>query len=346
MYQKSKEKLDGKFDIFLLGDFETDNGPGIANKHVRDSLNKLYKTKCSMAHGKVRRILEAIKYINNSNVLLICSVSKLNYLAVQIAKAKNKPIIYLMHGYASYEAEIANPYISESELLRIRNYEKFIYDASFRIVCVSKYSMAFMKKRLPQYTNKLDYIYNVIDITVFKKICQEKKTFRKQKRILSVGGGMKQKRNLVVAKSVDKYFVDLEFVVVGFLQEDGEEIKSLNCVTWFNHLSHEKLCQLMSESDIYIQNSIFETFGLAIIEALYAGCSILISKHVGCIDLFDSITEHDIIYDVEDEKEIANKIRHLLQNPNNHRMLNGFRNEQVSEKFQADRWNGIIKKVM
>lgn len=346
MYQNSKKKMNRKLRIFLLGDFETDNGPGIANKHVRASLNKIYNIKCSTAHGKVRRIFETFKYINNSDILLICSASKLNNIAIQIANVKNMPIIYLIHGYASYEAEIENPDIREDELKRIRNYEKFIYDSSARIVCVSKHSMEFMKKRLPQYTNKLDYIYNAIDINTIKGICQEKNVSRKKNKILSVGGGMKRKKNLVVAKSINKYFFDLEFAIVGPIQEDGEEIKKLACVTWFEHLSHEKLYQLMSESNIYIQNSICETFGLSIIEALYAGCSILISKEVGCIDLFDSITEHDIIYDVEDEKEISSKIKHLLQNPNNHRMLKGFRNEQVSEEFQADRWNRIIEKVM
>ena len=64
----------------------------------------------------------------------------------------------------------------------------------------------------------------------------------------------------------------------------------------------------MSESSLYIQNSLFETFGLAIAEALNCGCKLLISKNVGIIDVLNNINSNEIINNPNDIKEITKKI--------------------------------------
>lgn len=332
--------------VFLLGDFKSDNGPGNANKQIRDTLGMIYDIEYSKADGRLKRILEMVRCAKNSDIIVICSSSKLNYLAVRLAKKKYKRIIYLMHGYGSYEAKIANPNISEEELTQIRAYEKFMYDASDRIICVSKRCMEFMKNQIPQYMEKLDYIFNVVDTENIIKLCQENVSSRHKDTILSVGGGMRRKNNLTIAKCIDKYFVETNFTVIGNELEDGKQIKEIKSVTWIEHLPHNELCRLMSESRLYIQNSAFETFGLAIIEALYAGCSLLISSKVGCIDLFESIVDEDIIYDNTNEDEIRKKINYLLQNPNNERLIAGFNKDLVSKKWQANKWKKIIGEIM
>ena len=139
---------------------------------------------------------------------------------------------------------------------------------------------------------------------------------------------------------------NLNLIVVGKNENDGEKIKSFDCVTWIDHLSHKELLRLMTESNIYIQNSVFETFCLAIIEALFAGCNLLISNSTGCLDLFENCTENDIIYDVYDQKEIAKKIQYLLDNPNNKRLMKGFKEEYISREWQANRWQEIINSTI
>ena len=101
----------------------------------------------------------------------------------------------------------------------------------------------------------------------------------------------------------------------------------------------------MYQSSLYIQKSSFETFGLAVIEALSAGCSLLISNEVGCKDLFETIRDTDIIFDITNEEEIFVKIEYLLREPNNQRMVNGFRKNWVSKEYQRQRWDEIIKKI-
>lgn len=331
--------------LFLLGDFVSDNGPGNANKQIRDTLADIYKTEYSRASGKFSRIVEMYKGVRKADILLICSKSKINYMAINIAKQLEKKIIYLVHGCASYEVVIKNSFVSEKQLNAIKRYETIVYDASDQIVCVSKSCMEFVKKQFPQYEGKIDYIYNVVDVNKIKNVCQKKNYLRQGNKILSVGGGMRQKNNLIIAETIDKNFNNVKYVVVGDMQEDGEKIKKFGSVTCIGSLTHETLLQLMNETDLYIQNSIFETFGLAIIEALYAGCSLLVSQTVGCMELFESITDMDIIYDTSNEMEISEKITYLLREPNNKRLLDGFKAECVSKEYQSSKWHEILMKL-
>lgn len=46
--------------VFLVGDCESDNGPGIANRKIRDALVNNFEVSYSQATGKWRRIIEVI----------------------------------------------------------------------------------------------------------------------------------------------------------------------------------------------------------------------------------------------------------------------------------------------
>lgn len=82
---------------------------------------------------------------------------------------------------------------------------------------------------------------------------------------------------------------------------------------------------MLLDTNLYIQNSISESFGLSVIEALYAGCSLLLSNTIGCLDLFDTLEDEDIIFDVYNQSEIYQKAKYLLLNPNNDRLIRGLK---------------------
>lgn len=331
--------------IFLLGDFESDNGPGNANKQIKDSLFLKYKIEYSRALGIVRRIFEMIRGISQADILLICSASKINYMAVKLAKRKGKKIVYLMHGYSSYEQKIEHPGVSDAKLKNTYKYEQFIFCSVDRIVCVSKRCMNFMKSQLPEYADKFDYIFNVVDTDYIVRMCRENSSGRKMQQILSIGGGMKRKNIITLVNATTKMKENIDVTVVGKDLSDGEKIKEYSNVIWYEHLPYDNLLRVMTESNIYIQNSIFETFCLAVVEALYAGCSILVSDSIGCLDLFNNLLDEDVIHNVFDQKEISKKIQYLLNNPNNERLMKGFKKELVSKEWQANRWQEIINSI-
>ncbi|MCI7243404.1 MAG: glycosyltransferase family 4 protein [Lachnobacterium sp.] len=328
--------------IFLLGDFQSDNGPGNANKQIKKSLSLKYEIEYSREAGKVGRIFEMYQGVCHADMLIICSESKINYQAVKLAKMKGKKIVYLMHGYSSYEHKIEHPDVSDKELKKIYKYEHFIFDSVDRIVCVSNRCMNYMKSQLPQYADKFDYIFNVVDIENIERLCRNTSANKRINQVLSVGGGMKIKNILSLVEAAG----NKDVVVVGKTLADGDKIRKYNNVTWYEHLTHNDILKLMTESSLYIQNSIFETFCLAVVEALFAGCSILVSDTVGCLDLFDNLLDEDVIYDVFDQKEISKKMEYLLKNPNNERLLEGFKRELVSKEWQANRWQEIINSII
>lgn len=332
--------------IFLLGDFKSYNGPGNANRKIRDAIRLKYEVSYSKRTNKLFRIIEMYRQTKHADVLLMCSNSAINRFAIYVAKKYNKKIIYLMHGYSSYETKIENPDLSTRNINRIKEYEDLMFSSADRIVCVSKRAMNYMKQDVPQYAAKFDYIYNVVDL---KRIIKTNSIRNKDvihKQIISVGGGMKQKNINTIANVIDRMNDNMRFIVVGRSMSDGYLIRSHKSVIWKEYLSHDDLLLKMSESYMYIQNSTFETFCLAVIEALLCGCNILVSNKVGCLDLFDDIRQEDIIYDVYDESEIKEKIEYLLNNPNNNRLLNSFKKEFITIEYQSEKWNDIIGNII
>lgn len=331
--------------IFLLGDFDSDNGPGNANKKIRESLSLKYKIQCSKGKGIFKRLCEMSIGITHSDILLICSASKINYWAIRLAKKFRKKVLYLMHGYSSFEKKIENPELTDAELKVTYDYEEFIFTHADRIICVSFRYMNYMKQQLPKYADKFDFIFNSIDVKEIEKICRKNANKKTKNQVLSVGGGMRRKNILTIAEVLEEEREKSTFVVVGKTLCDGEKIKAFDNVIWYEHLNHEELCRVMAETQLYIQNSIFETFGLAVIEALFAGCSILVSNTIGCLDLFSDLTENDVIYNTYDKKEIFGKIVYLLSNPNNERLMKNLKKECLSREWQANRWQEIITSV-
>ncbi len=112
------------------------------------------------------------------------------------------------------------------------------------------------------------------------------------------------------------------------LGERGAEsmlIDSFRCVKDAGRVSFEKTREYMRNCDIFIQNSSFETFGLAPLEALTEGANLLFSKNTGALCVFDedALRPEDIIEDCENVREIADRISYLSAHPNNERLMDG-----------------------
>ena len=94
-------------NLFLIGDFQSDNGPGTANKQILQSLSQGYGVRYSKAQSKLGRIIEAIVKIMISDAVVICSKSQINYFVINIAKRLKRKIYYVMHGCSSFEEKLS-----------------------------------------------------------------------------------------------------------------------------------------------------------------------------------------------------------------------------------------------
>ena len=96
---------------------------------------------------------------------------------------------------------------------------------------------------------------------------------------------------------------------------------------------------ILENTDIYIQNSIFETFGLSIIEAFECGCKIIMTEICGCIDCFQNLSSENIIKKNDDIDTISKKIINLYEKESDISIID------LSEKNTARRFEKILEEI-
>lgn len=327
--------------FFLLGDFQSDNGPGNANKKILEAMQLRYETCVSSAAGLLSRILEMITGILKSQALFICSKSEINYAAILWAKLLHRPVYYILHGYASYEARLNGVDLVDSKKVkRLERYDSFIFRHVDKIICVSPYAMAFMQEQFPDQKERFDYIYNAVSVP---ELYHEKE--QQANVILSVGANMQCKACLPVAMAVERLRQqgrNYKLILVGSKTDEYEKIHHLACVDWREPMPHKELLQLMAQCPVYIQNSTFDTFALAPIEALYEGASIILSDFVGCKTLFSTFKEGECIHNPQDIDEIARAIDMVMKDRNHQRLLDGMDTECVDIAWMSQRLSEIF----
>lgn len=310
--------------FFFVGDIYLDNGPGIANRSLYDSLNLKKNISFSICRNKVARVFESIVKTLKSDVLVFISSSNINLFLIIICKLTNKKSVYLMHGLLHYEYELSQNNFSIKIYDKLKKYDTYMIQKNDVVVCVSKKLKEFLCKKYSIYNSKILYNYNGI-LGASQIRCNKKEKENAVFNIISVGGGMRRKNNIQVCKAIEylinKYNLNIVFTCIGINDIDTCMMKKFKFVRYIEKLDHSDLLDLMKKSDLYVQNSTFETFGLAVIEALLSGCGILISKNVGALGVFNSLSQDDIIFDVNDINEISYKIYTQLSKTNYERVI-------------------------
>ena len=320
--------------IFVVGDHKTGTGPANVTKEYIRCLpeNTLFQKRTS----KLGRLPELYINILRSDIIFFSGYSKQNVLGMKYAKKLKKPTAYLVHGAITHENNInhnnnANMSSIEEETLLLAD----------RLFAVSEKFCGWLKEQYPQYENKIDYVTNGIDERTVNTTPNGDNA-----KILSIGGGMPRKMILHICEAIKLINADAaEPVTLYVIGKDGADTEAINKYPFTKNLglvSAEKKEELFNECGIFIQNSCFETFGLAPVEALCAGMSVLCSKVCGVLDLFKSADEHDIIDDYSSPKEIAEKIEYIMNNPNREKLLRDIDFETMS--WEA-RTKELIKKL-
>lgn len=304
---KKYKKITKKY-IYFMGDFCSNSGPAIVNKNYYPFMKEI--SYICKTNSKLIRPIHFIFNIWKCNVLLISGLSKFHLTAAKIAKKINKKVVYLMHGYNNIEQNFNGKKVLKSKLCL---FENELLKKVDKVICVSERFCEYMKKTRKDIDNKFVFVNNGIEI--FRQIYKNEKNSSDIYTVISVGGGRKVKNNLVVCKAIEEIKnLKIKFVIIGKLGEDGEKIKNYKFVEYYESLPHEKILKKMEEADLYIQNSYYETFGLAIVEAISMGCDILLSKNVGVLSIMDDVDENVIIQDNENIEEVKSKIEEMLKN--------------------------------
>ena len=154
------------------------------------------------------------------------------------------------------------------------------------------------------------------------------------------GGDRIQKNNIEVARAVEilsaRINKKIELRIYGRRYSDSKIFEAYPHSTYIGMLEQEEFFHELEKTNVFVLNSEVESFGLSAIDALYCGCNILVSKNSGIRSIL-STTELDIISDVHNPNEIANKIERLIEIENNKRLISTLNIELCSWEKVSER---------
>ncbi|MBR6329677.1 MAG: glycosyltransferase family 4 protein [Lachnospiraceae bacterium] len=322
---------------FVIGDYTSGTGPANATRALLSAMPK--ETLSQSFKNRILRLIELYIKIPKADICFLSGHSKQNLHALRIAARHKKPVFFWMHGCVEHENAINR--CPDEDMNRV---ERRVLEECDRILAVSESFEAWLKDNYPRYAGKIGCLSNGI---FFDEPVSKKSPAKRDGacRLVSSGGGMPRKRIAVICRAVEKLNLEgfeCSLKVYGEKGADSQLIEGAPFTQVMGAVGSEAFFTGLEESDIYIQNSCFETFGLAPLEALTRGCSLLLSKNIGALGVFssDSITEGDLINDTEDADEIAQRIRELWEKPNHDRLLGAI--DQKNHSWSAV-WRNLSK---
>lgn len=315
-----------------MGDWYSGTGPANVTKYYIENLQK--GTLYQRFKSKILRAPELIVKIVFADVVCFSGYSKQNILGLKVAKMFKRPTAYIMHGCVEYENEInLEP---DEEMNRVERATLLMAD---RILAVSPSFASWLQNHYPEHRDKIDYVSNAIDDELLSRAKSHKEEERDGHMIFSVGGGMPRKKIKYVSEAVgilrESFDPELRLVIAGAKGADSDIIGEYDFVDNKGLLSFDEITELYKRARVFVQNSCFETFGLAMVEAISLGCSTLCYKDVGALCLIDNYREEDVVEHFDDPHEIADKIKQLILVPNSNRLAENIDWEQNSWKQRS-----------
>jgi glycosyltransferase involved in cell wall biosynthesis len=149
------------------------------------------------------------------------------------------------------------------------------FNSAILVTVPSNYSKTILLKYNPRLVKKLKVFPNLISQS--KYVAKDIKNNKNKKMVLTVGAINKwyiyRKGLLIFVKSA-KFLPDVEFYLVGKYDNSINTLKkqASKNVHFTGYLSDEELIKLYSVSDVYCQLSRYESFGVALAEAMLCEC--------------------------------------------------------------------------
>ncbi len=316
--------------IFLAGDQLSGTGPANVTKYYIKNLpgGTLYQKR----RGKLARVPEIIINTLRADVVVYSGYSRQNILGMKIAKKLKKPTAYIMHGCVEYENEIN---LEPDE--KMNEVERQTLELADLVLAVSRRFADWLKEYYPMYAGKIDHVTNGIDTDLLHNSREREE--KERHMIFTIGGGMPRKKIRYICEAVEKlrreYDDRMYLCVIGDTGADSAAIDAYDHVDDRGLVTFEECVGLFDEAALFVQNSSFETFGLAPIEALVCGCPILCSRNVGALELIKDLQDSDVIENYDDPDEIAEKIRINVERSNAKRLIDDLEWESNSWKARS-----------
>lgn len=272
----------------------------------RDSIllcDRIEGTKNPLSNLNV--IYKIYKFIKRHNINVIhCHNSfslKIAYLLKRILKIK---VIFTVHDTNAYYEEL----------------NKYPID---KYIAISQSVYKTINNYVPQ--DKIELIYNGVNLekfsNSFKYLDRDDDTFN----IACVARIMPEKKGqdiLIKALNILKREYEYENFKCFFagdsanpdsLRNLNELVRKLGLESNVEFMGNvENIEKLYANTDAFVLPSRYEGFGLVVVEALAAGCSVVVSKLDGPLEIVKEDEEYGLYFEKENYKELARKLYQLI----------------------------------
>lgn len=252
-----------------------------------------------------------------------------------VAKIKNTPLAYSPHAGtfgASLFGRLHNQTIGRIAL------------NADMVVCVSEHERKIIEASGVK-VKRFEGVPNGVDLKKY-----EGNITKDQKMVLYVGRLLPHKgldtlvkaAPLVLEKIPEAVFVVAGPTNGGWKLDVGSLTKD-NCVL-LGEVSEEEKIGLMQKASVFCLPSRSEAFGITVIEAMAAGCPVVVSD----IPALTEIVEHGktgLVFPVNDERSLADRIITLLSDQTLSQQLSQNAQERASEKYDWEKIIDCLEKI-
>lgn len=309
----------------FIGEYIKNEGPGNVNIGLRANFDDTFIT--IKSKNRYLNKIEDLYKLLFCKVVIISGLSRFGVVLCKMCKHLNKKTIYIAHGCYKIEHKL-NEFILDEQIAKMEYDTLYYADLT---LAVSKIHKQNLMDQYPFVSKHIDYLYNGVAIPNYN-ISNIK---RIKNSIIAVGGDRKLKNNIKIAEAMKLTNTNNKLGIYGGIYEPDKLPKGDN-FEFYGNVDQKELYKQMAASELYILNSLYEPFALSVFDALLCGCSILITKYAGALELLN-VTDNDVINNPNDVNEIANKINYLLKHPNNQRIMKDLDLSSLSYKAEVNK---------
>ncbi|NOQ21449.1 MAG: glycosyltransferase [Candidatus Aegiribacteria sp.] len=198
--------------------------------------------------------------------------------------------------------------------------DRWFYQRFCRIICVSQAAAFELAEWIPEVSDKLEVVFNGIDLSEFSRKSSSRYTNRKT--ILSVGRLTEAKNYHAAIEAFSllrtRSTLGLQYCIAGggklesVLKNHALELGVSGSVKFLGEISD--ISSLMKQADVFFMPSSREGFGIAAVEAMASGLPVVASSLPGIGDVVGRDQHCGILVDPGSPSEMAEALQCLLEN--------------------------------
>ncbi len=259
--------------------------------------------------------------------------SVLAYLYKLFSKVK---LIYNVHGVAVYENEKFKN-ISSSLQKKDAVCEKIFMKRSDKLLFLSEYQLSIARKLYHIHDSNIEFINNGID----EGFCSKNKNAEKNKTptLVFIGDSERKDKDFkFLYSSLDKIEHNCTLYIIGDFNTGiyKNEVGNVSIIP-VKKMNKGFLVNFLSDKDIFISSSYYDTFSIAAAECMALGLVPIVTNNTGISKLIEEGT-NGFIVNHGDENELVNKINLLLENDN----LRSEVAKRATEIYKQLNWKNIF----